>query len=138
MQQSIIINDISELASAAKQLLSAYPDKKIIAFYGEMGAGKTTFIKLLCKTLGVADSVSSPTFSIVNEYLSVECGKIFHFDFYRIKSANEAYDMGYEDYFYSNAYCFIEWPERVEELLPPDYLKVAIAVNGQQRILNIE
>ena len=135
----ITIKTLSELPSAAKQLLQSCSGKKIFAFYGEMGSGKTTFIKALCEALGVGDRISSPTFSIVNEYSSAKGEKIFHFDFYRIKSLNEAYDMGYEDYFYSNAYCFIEWPEKIEELLPPDYVKVNISVNpeqpGQQRFL---
>ena len=135
----ITINNLSELPFAAKQLLQTCADKKIFAFYGAMGAGKTTFIKVICETLGVTDMISSPTFSIVNEYRSSNGEKIFHFDFYRIKSLNEAYDMGYEDYFYSNAYCFIEWPEKIEELLPPNYVKVDIIAKGEhpelQRIL---
>src|ERR1035437_336952 len=135
MSHSITINHLSELPSAAKQLLQTCPDKKIFAFYGEMGSGKTTFIKAICETLGVPDPISSPTFSIVNEYRSATGKKIFHFDFYRIKSLNEAYDMGYEDYFYSDAYCFIEWPEKIEELLPENYVKVAITQKGEQRTI---
>ena len=137
MSHTITINNLSELPSAAKQLLQAYPDKKIFAFYGEMGAGKTTFIKAICETLGVSDSISSPTFSIVNEYQLAKGEKIFHFDFYRIKLLNEAYDMGYEDYFYAGAYCFIEWPEKIEELLPENYVKVAITQKGEQRTIVI-
>ena len=135
----ITINNLSELPFAAKQLLKTCADKKIFAFYGAMGAGKTTLIKVICETLGVTDMISSPTFSIVNEYRSSKGEKIFHFDFYRIKSLNEAYDMGYEDYFYSNAFCFIEWPEKIEDLLPPNYVKVDIITKGEhselQRIL---
>src|ERR1035437_31314 len=131
----ITINKLSELPVAAEQLLQNYADKKIFAFYGAMGAGKTTFIKVICETLGVTDMISSPTFSIVNEYRSSKGKKIFHFDFYRIKSLNEAYDMGYEDYFYSNAYCFIEWPEKIEELLPENYVKVAITQKGEERTI---
>lgn len=134
--QQIIINSTSELPSAAKELLAACPDKKIFAFYGQMGAGKTTFIKSLCEALGVNNTVSSPTFSIVNEYLSEKGEKIFHFDFYRINSEAEAYDMGYEDYFYSNAYCFIEWPERIAELLPPDFVRVNITVKDEIRTIS--
>lgn len=135
MSHTITITNLSELPSAAKQLLEIYPNKKIFAFYGEMGAGKTTFIKAICETLGVSDSISSPTFSIVNEYRSSKGEKIFHFDFYRIKSLNEAYDMGYEDYFYSGAYCFIEWPEKIAELLPEEHVKVNIDQNAEQRII---
>lgn len=131
------INNISELPSAAKLLLQAYPDKKIFAFYGNMGTGKTTFIKSLCAVLGVNGQVSSPTFSIVNEYLSKNDEKIYHFDFYRINSETEAYDMGYEDYFFSNAYCFIEWPEKIEELLPASHIKISITVKNQIRTLTV-
>lgn len=134
--QQIVINSTSELPSAAKKLLAACPDKKIFAFYGQMGAGKTTLIKSLCEVMGVNNTVSSPTFSIVNEYLSEKGEKIFHFDFYRINSESEAYDMGYEDYFYSNAYCFIEWPERIAELLPPDFVRVNITVKDEIRTIS--
>ncbi len=134
---SITINNLSELPSAAKELLSLFPGKKNFAFYGLMGAGKTTFIKVLCEVLGVNATVSSPTFSIVNEYLSAKGEKIFHFDFYRINSVNEAYDMGYEEYFYSNAYCFIEWPEKIEELLPADFVRVDITVQDEVRTIFI-
>ncbi len=137
MEQIITINNLSELNSAAEQLLKLCGNKKIFAFYGEMGAGKTTFIKAICETLGVTDSISSPTFSIVNEYRSSSGEKIFHFDFYRIKSLSEAYDMGYEDYFYSDAFCFIEWPEKIAELLSEDHIKVTIKQNDEQRIIFI-
>ncbi len=135
MQNKIIINTISELPIAAKQLLQSLGNKKIVAFYGEMGVGKTTFIKSICELMGVAENITSPTFSIVNEYRSSTGEKIFHFDFYRIKSLNEAYDMGYEDYFYSNAFCFVEWPEKIEELLPKDVVKVKLSVNKEQRVI---
>ena len=103
-----------------------------------MGAGKTTFITAICKKLGVIDRISSPSFSIVNEYKSARGLTIFHFDFYRIKDLSEVYDLGYEDYFYSNAYCFIEWSERIEELLPDDYVKVEVVKIGEERELNIQ
>ena len=135
MQSNIIINNLSELPVAAKQLLQAFPDKKIFAFYGEMGVGKTTFIKAICNELGVTDTISSPTFSIVNEYVSAKGDKVFHFDFYRINSINEVYDLGYEDYFNDDAYCFIEWSEKIEDLITSDYIKVKITKDGEKRIV---
>lgn len=123
---------------AAIQLLESFPDKKIFAFYGEMGVGKTTLITAICKELGVTDGISSPTFSLVNEYTSAKGEKIFHFDFYRIKSISEAYDMGYEDYFYADAYCFIEWPEKIEELLPENCIKIKMSKKGEARVLLME
>ena len=101
-------------------------DNHIFAFYGSMGAGKTTFVKALCEAMGVTDTVNSPTFAIVNEYDTPSGLPIYHFDFYRIKRLAEVYDMGYEDYFYGRGLCFIEWPELVEELLPEETLKVTI------------
>lgn len=138
MPYTITIPNLSELPSAAKQLLEDCRDKKIFAFYGNMGAGKTTFIKALCESLGVTTSISSPSYSIVNEYQSAKGKQIFHFDFYRIKSINEAYDLGYEDYFYSDAYCFIEWPEKIAELLPENLVKVFITQQEEVRLLDIQ
>ena len=106
-------------------------EHKVFAFYGKMGAGKTTFVKAICEELGVEDVITSPTFAIVNEYeTSPKPQSIFHFDFYRIKRLEEVYDMGYEDYFYSGALCFIEWPELIEDLLPEDAVKVTITENA--------
>jgi tRNA threonylcarbamoyladenosine biosynthesis protein TsaE len=122
---NITINSLENIASAAREFISAIGDHKVFAFYGEMGAGKTTFIKAVCEELGVIDVITSPTFAIVNEYTGNE-GSIFHFDFYRIKKLDEVYDMGYEDYFYSGSLCFIEWPELIEEILPDDAVKVTI------------
>ena len=123
----IKINSLDNIREAAKQFIAAMEDNTIFAFYGKMGAGKTTFIKAICEELGVTDVINSPTFAIVNEYRSDETGElIYHFDFYRIKKLDEVYDMGYEDYFYSGALCFIEWPELVEEVLPGDAVKVTI------------
>jgi tRNA threonylcarbamoyladenosine biosynthesis protein TsaE len=99
-------------------------DAHVFAFYGKMGAGKTTFVKAICEELGVEDVITSPTFAIINEYEGDET--IYHFDFYRIKKLEEVYDMGYEDYFYSGALCFIEWPELIEEILPDDAVRVSI------------
>lgn len=129
----IIIHALSDLPSASKRLIQAFGNKHVIAFKGEMGAGKTTLIKAICEELGVKQTISSPTFSIVNEYLSSSGKKIYHFDFYRINNISEAYDMGYEEYFYSDAYCFIEWPEKIAELLPEDVLQVNISVKDGVR-----
>lgn len=114
-------------------------DNTVFAFYGKMGAGKTTFIKAVCEELGVSDAIASPTFAIVNEYRSDQGGElIYHFDFYRIKKLEEVYDLGYEDYFYSGALCFIEWPELVEELLPGDAVRVDIEeVEGGARRVTV-
>jgi tRNA threonylcarbamoyladenosine biosynthesis protein TsaE len=131
----LIINDITELSAAAKEIVSSFKDQKMILFYGEMGAGKTTLIKAICTELAVKDAVSSPTFSIVNEYHTLSDKKIYHFDFYRIKSVDEAYDLGYEDYFYSKNYCFIEWPEKIAEILPLEHIKINIELKGQQRVI---
>lgn len=122
----IIIEDLNELSRVAEELLKFANGQKFFAFKGEMGAGKTTFIKVFCKLLGVQEVVSSPTFSIVNEYLIANHKKVYHFDFYRLKSVQEAYDIGYEDYFYSDNYCLIEWPQIVEEILPEQYIQVSI------------
>lgn len=128
----ILISNTSELPKVAKSLLAFAGEQKFFIFEGDMGAGKTTFIKSLCETLGVKDVVSSPTFSIVNEYES-EFGPIYHFDFYRLKSIREAYDIGYEEYFYSGNYCLIEWPSKVEELMPDEYIKVQITVTDNEQ-----
>lgn len=136
MSQLLSINSLTDLPIAAKQLLKATEGKKVFAFYGAMGAGKTTFIKALCDELGVKDTMSSPTFSIVNEYKAASGEKIYHFDFYRIKNISEAYDMGYEDYLYSKAYCFIEWPEKIEEILPASAIKVMLSHSDETRSLS--
>lgn len=123
----IKIQSPAQLPEAAKQFVQAMDQNTVFAFYGKMGAGKTTFIKAICEELGVTDVINSPTFSIVNEYRSDTSGElIYHFDFYRIKKIEEVYDMGYEDYFDSGAVCFIEWPELIDDLLPGDAVKVTI------------
>ena len=128
---TITIKDIDHIEEAAREFIKNMGDDTVFAFYGKMGAGKTTFIKALCKLLGVEDEVNSPTFAIINEYRSETTAElIYHFDFYRIKKLEEVYDLGYEDYFYSGALCFIEWPELVEELLPLDAKKVTITENS--------
>ena len=121
----IKINDLSNIRETARQFIENMADRKVFAFYGKMGAGKTTFIKAICEELGVDDVITSPTFAIINEYTGKD-QTIYHFDFYRIKKLEEVYDMGYEDYFYSGALCFIEWPELIEEVLPEDAVKVQI------------
>ena len=127
MDMEIKINSLDSIHEAAKQFIAAMGDNTVFAFYGKMGAGKTTFIKAVCEELGVTDVINSPTFAIVNEYRSEDTAElIYHFDFYRINKLEEVYDMGYEDYFYSGALCFIEWPELVEELLPGNTIKVSI------------
>lgn len=125
------INNLEEIGAVAEEFIRlAMQEDTVFAFNGQMGAGKTTFIKALCEALGVSEVVTSPTFSIVNEYRSDETGElIYHFDFYRIKKIDEAYDMGCEDYFYSGAVCLIEWPELVEDLLPGNTIWVDIRVN---------
>ena len=121
----IRISDLELIREAAREFIQHIGEHRVFAFYGEMGAGKTTFIKAICEELGVEDVITSPTFAIVNEYTSSD-GPIYHFDFYRIKKLEEVYDMGFEDYFYSGALCFIEWPELIEEVLPEDAVKVQI------------
>ena len=141
----ITIQSIDIIREAARQFIGQMGESRVFAFYGKMGAGKTTFIKAICEELGVEDVITSPTFAIVNEYglpptpskgrgssneqtfqLEGAGGRLFHFDFYRIKKIEEVYDMGYEDYFYSGSLCFIEWPELIEDLLPDDAVRVTI------------
>lgn len=131
----VIVNSLSELPTAAVQIIEAIGDRNVLAFYGEMGAGKTTFIKAVCVALGVKETISSPTFSIVNEYLSASGRKIYHFDFYRIKDINEAFDMGYEEYLYSDALCFIEWPEKIEAILPENVFPISISSDTHKRMI---
>ncbi|MCI6118553.1 MAG: tRNA (adenosine(37)-N6)-threonylcarbamoyltransferase complex ATPase subunit type 1 TsaE [Prevotella sp.] len=121
------IENLEKISEAAHDFVANIGENTVFAFYGKMGAGKTTFVKAVCEELGVDEVITSPTFSIVNEYRSATTDElIYHFDFYRIKKIEEVYDMGFEDYFYSGALCFIEWPELVEEVLPDDAVKVSI------------
>ena len=126
---TIELKNIEQLSDAARQFLPLITKPCVIAFYGGMGAGKTTFIKALCQEMGVQDVVTSPTFALINEYKRPNNQSIFHFDFYRINRLEEAYDFGYEDYFYGSNLCLVEWPEKIEQLIPHDALKVRIAVN---------
>ena len=130
----IKIEQLENIREAARAFIRTIGERRVFAFYGSMGAGKTTFIKAVCEELGVEDVITSPTFAIVNEYTITQhpspITQVFHFDFYRIKKLEEVYDMGYEDYFYSGALCFIEWPELIEEVLPEDAVKVSIKENS--------
>lgn len=133
----ITVKDLSELSAAASKILDLTDGKRVYLLYGEMGVGKTTLIKELCKQLGVVENVSSPTFSIVNEYHSAD-HRIYHFDFYRLKDEEEAYDLGYEEYFYSEAFCFVEWPDKIADLLPEGAVKLCIAsIDSQERLIEI-
>jgi len=125
------IRSLSEISTIAKEFISQMGDHKVFVFYGSMGAGKTTFIKAVCEELGVEDVINSPTFAIINEYNTKNGDPIFHFDFYRINKIEEAYDFGYEDYFYSGNLCFIEWPEKIKELIPSDAVEVYITENAE-------
>lgn len=135
MYRSVTLED---LGIVAKEIINRTEDIKVWLFYGEMGSGKTTLIKEVCKGLGVQDIMSSPTFAIVNEYEALGDRRVFHFDFYRIRSEAEAFDIGAEDYFYSGSPCFIEWPERIPSLIPPAYAEVTLTIeNETQRTIAI-
>ena len=134
----ITIKDLEHIREAAREFIDHIGDQKVFAFYGKMGAGKTTFVKAVCEELGVSDVITSPTFAIVNEYTTATDAPVYHFDFYRIKKLEEVYDMGYEEYFYSGALCFVEWPELIEELLPEDAVRVTISENADgSRTVNL-
>ncbi len=125
--KDIVIKGLDSIDQAAKEFLQEIGDNRIIALYGSMGAGKTTFVTALCRVLGVEDVVNSPTFTIVNEYRTEDGEPVFHFDFYRIKSLREVEDLGFEEYVYSDCMCLMEWPEMIEEMLPEDTLRVSIS-----------
>lgn len=134
----LIVQSLQDLPQATEAIINNSAGNRIFLFYGDMGAGKTTLIKELCSFLGTTDTVTSPTFSIVNEYLAGK-EKLYHFDFYRLKNQTEALDMGYEEYFYAGAYCFIEWPEKIPDLLPAHYSNVRIKVSDDgSRLIEIE
>ena len=122
----IRITSLDNIREAAKAFLAGMGTSKVVAFYGKMGAGKTTFIKAICEELGVEDVITSPTFALVNEYTAGNGAPVYHFDFYRIKRLDEVYDMGYEDYFYGGNLCLLEWPELIEDILPDDVVRVSI------------
>lgn len=135
--ESQIASSLDDLLPIAQRILADKKKDRIFALEAKMGAGKTTLIKSLCQALGVEENVSSPTFSLVNEYTDRDANPVFHFDFYRIKKLEEVYDIGYEEYFYSGNYCFIEWPEMVTELLPESYVYLSIEVNANdERVIS--
>jgi tRNA threonylcarbamoyladenosine biosynthesis protein TsaE len=134
----IRIKDLGCLSEAAQQIIRLYGEKRLFAFYGGMGSGKTTIIKAICGYLGAVDIVSSPTFTLVNEYLTKNGAVLYHIDFYRIKKQEEVFDFGIEDYLAGESYCFMEWPELVEEILPEETVKIRISVDeDEQRVLSI-
>lgn len=132
------IKQLDDIPRVAAAFLKAIKPHKIFAFHGNMGVGKTTFISGLMHQMQIDDHVSSPTFSIVNEYYSNQYGKVYHFDFYRIEDEEEAYQIGVEEIFDEDAYCFIEWPERIDNLLPPDCVSVYIDLENDARIIQVD
>ena len=137
MTKTLFAENLEHLNSISKQIIDYTSTHKKFAFYGEMGVGKTTLIKALSLQLGVSDVVSSPTFSIVNEYHTDDKTIIYHFDFYRIEDEKEAFDMGYEEYFSSNAYCFIEWPERIPNLIEEEMVTIKMFLDGIKRKIEV-
>ncbi|HEY5511606.1 MAG TPA: tRNA (adenosine(37)-N6)-threonylcarbamoyltransferase complex ATPase subunit type 1 TsaE [Prolixibacteraceae bacterium] len=130
------ISSLSELNKVAEKFIDAHPADRLFAFYGKMGSGKTTFIKALCEKLQVIDWVTSPTFALINVYETEQSKEIYHFDFYRIKNLEELFDLGYEEYFFSDKYCFVEWPELIEPLLPPNAVRITITeIENGSRII---
>ncbi|MBP3482985.1 MAG: tRNA (adenosine(37)-N6)-threonylcarbamoyltransferase complex ATPase subunit type 1 TsaE [Alistipes sp.] len=127
---TVSIDSLSELSRAADAVIAALDGRTVVAFYGAMGAGKTTLISSIMERLGSHDAVTSPTFALVNQYDTSDGKPVYHFDFYRINKTEEAFDLGYEEYFYSGDLCLIEWPEKVEELLPDDVMTVRIESDG--------
>ncbi len=135
---TIKIHNLNQIKQAAKDFINLTEGHHVFAFYGEMGAGKTTFINVLLDEMGIEDHSSSPTFSIVNEYLSPKYGTVYHFDFYRIENEMEALDIGIEEIIYGDDYCFMEWPSKIENLLPENTVNVKISVEDECRIIEIE
>lgn len=140
MKNTFLIHSVDGLSEVSNHLIALRDKADVVAFYGPMGAGKTTLIKNLCHLMGVTDEVNSPTFAIVNEYVTDEGEPVYHFDFYRIKKLEEAYDIGYENYFYSGHLCLIEWPELIEPLLPDHHIRVNISLGAsdEERVIEIE
>ena len=138
MTKIFYAQNIEELSDVAKQILKCALSYKKFLFFGEMGVGKTTLIKALSLHLGVQDVVSSPTFSIVNEYVTHKKEKIYHFDFYRIKNEGEAFDLGYEEYFFSSSFCFVEWPEKVPNLIEDNMVKIFMHTEKEKRVIKVK
>ena len=137
--KEINVNGLGDLPDAAEEILGALDGRNVVALYGPMGAGKPTLVREICAQLGSEDTVTSPTFALINRYDTAEGDAIFHFDFYRIERPEEAFDMGYEEYFYSDGLCLVEWPEKVEELLPDDVMKVTITpTSNTRRVITID
>jgi len=137
MELNFEINNENELDYISKEIIEKFKSK-VFLFYGEMGVGKTTFIKSICKHLNVLDVVSSPTFSIVNQYVNDQDEFMYHFDFYRTNNKNEIFDIGYEEYLFSDSFCFIEWPERLDNLLPNKYLDIKMKLRDGNRVIKIK
>ena len=133
MPMEISVKDKSHLPSAAEELLRFTGKRKILAFYGQMGAGKTTFIKAICEVLDTLDIVASPTFTLVNEYSTSKGEALYHIDFFRIKKLEEVFDFGIEEYLTGDSYCFLEWPELIEEILPSDTVRIRITVDDKEQ-----
>ena len=137
MSKIFYANKAQELDEIAKAIVKVFKNEKKIVFFGEMGVGKTTLIKSICKVLNVQDVVTSPTFSVVNEYQNKDGNSLYHFDFYRIKNQEELFDLGLEEYIYSDNYCFIEWPEKAEGLLSDNFIQVQMTKNKECRIIKV-
>ena len=137
MSKIFYANKEQELDEIAKAIVEVFENEKKIVFFGEMGVGKTTLIKSICKVLNVQDLVTSPTFSVVNEYQNKDGNSLYHFDFYRIKNQEELFDLGLEEYIYSDNYCFIEWPEKAEGLLTDNFIQVQMTKNKECRIIKV-
>ncbi|MFI5219442.1 MAG: tRNA (adenosine(37)-N6)-threonylcarbamoyltransferase complex ATPase subunit type 1 TsaE [Bacteroidia bacterium] len=137
IEKDFLCKSVDELERVAEEIVSSIQNKKLIALYGEMGAGKTTLIQALCKKLNVTDAVTSPTFAIMNEYATADGEPVYHFDFYRINSVSEAFDLGYEQFFFNNNFCFIEWAEKISNLLPENRAEIHITVNDGIREIKL-
>jgi len=140
MCRKVVCHDIAELPEIAEFIINTFSEKRIFIFKGELGSGKTTLIKAICSLLKVDDLTNSPSFSIVNEYHTENGAMIYHFDFYRIENIKEVYDIGYEEYFYSGNYCFVEWPEIAEKILPPGHIEIGIEIQEDKktRVISFE